>query len=51
MCNTKIVIDPTRATTSLQNISFYKLHQPKAQHWQTRRVCIEENVTVLVSWY
>ena len=34
-----------RHHTTLRNISFQKLHQPKAQQGQTRRAHNEENVT------
>jgi len=33
--------------TTLRNISFQKLHQPKAQQRQTRRAHYEENVTAV----
>jgi len=36
-----------RRYTTLGNISFQKLHWPKAQQWQTRRACTEENVAAV----
>jgi len=47
LCN----MDPTTTKmcryTTLQNTSLQKLHQPKAQQWQTRHAHGEENMTVV----
>jgi len=51
ICNEKVITSlttPKRCRyTALRNISFKKLHPPKAQQRQTRRSHTEENVTAV----